>query len=89
MSSVDLEKLKMTGAGRAIAVLTSGGDAQGDKILQNCHEGAVFSLGARVQTCIQVSVKLWNKILYRKLDESFQKPHWTLADFNLQLQLIG
>lgn len=30
MSSMDLEKLKMTGAGRAIAVLTSGGDAQGD-----------------------------------------------------------
>lgn len=29
MSSVDLETLKMTGAGRAIAVLTSGGDAQG------------------------------------------------------------
>ncbi|XP_060910272.1 ATP-dependent 6-phosphofructokinase, liver type [Labrus mixtus] len=29
MSSMDLEKLKMTGAGRAIAVLTSGGDAQG------------------------------------------------------------
>lgn len=26
---MDLEKLKMTGAGRAIAVLTSGGDAQG------------------------------------------------------------
>lgn len=30
MSSMDLEKLKMTGAGRAMAVLTSGGDAQGD-----------------------------------------------------------
>lgn len=30
MCSMDLEKLKMTGAGRAIAVLTSGGDAQGD-----------------------------------------------------------
>ena len=29
MSSVALEKLRMTGAGRAIAVLTSGGDAQG------------------------------------------------------------
>lgn len=29
MSSMDLERLKMTGAGRAIAVLTSGGDAQG------------------------------------------------------------
>jgi hypothetical protein len=26
---MDLEKLKMTGAGRALAVLTSGGDAQG------------------------------------------------------------
>lgn len=36
MSSMDLEKLKMTGAGRAIAVLTSGGDAQGDlKLNQN------------------------------------------------------
>lgn len=31
MSSMDLEKLKMTGAGRAMAVLTSGGDAQGYK----------------------------------------------------------
>ncbi|CAB1430711.1 unnamed protein product [Pleuronectes platessa] len=29
MSSMDLERLKMTGAGRAMAVLTSGGDAQG------------------------------------------------------------
>lgn len=29
MSFVDVEKLKMTGAGRALAVLTSGGDAQG------------------------------------------------------------
>ncbi|KAA0715408.1 ATP-dependent 6-phosphofructokinase, liver type [Triplophysa tibetana] len=29
MSSAGLEKLRMTGAGRAIAVLTSGGDAQG------------------------------------------------------------
>uniref|UniRef100_A0A6Q2YQT2 ATP-dependent 6-phosphofructokinase n=1 Tax=Esox lucius TaxID=8010 RepID=A0A6Q2YQT2_ESOLU len=29
MSSTDLERLKMTGAGKAIAVLTSGGDAQG------------------------------------------------------------
>lgn len=26
---VDFEKLRMTGAGKAIAVLTSGGDAQG------------------------------------------------------------
>lgn len=26
---MDVEKLKMTGAGRAMAVLTSGGDAQG------------------------------------------------------------
>lgn len=30
MSTMDLEKLKMMGAGRAMAVLTSGGDAQGD-----------------------------------------------------------
>lgn len=29
MISMDLEKLKMTGAGRAMALLTSGGDAQG------------------------------------------------------------
>ncbi|KAJ8004390.1 hypothetical protein DPEC_G00135210 [Dallia pectoralis] len=29
MSATDLERLKMTGAGKAIAVLTSGGDAQG------------------------------------------------------------
>ena len=30
MSTMDMERLKMSGAGRAIAVLTSGGDAQGD-----------------------------------------------------------
>lgn len=30
MSSAGLEKLRMTGAGRAIAALTSGGDAQGE-----------------------------------------------------------
>lgn len=30
MTTMDLEKLKMMGAGRAMAVLTSGGDAQGD-----------------------------------------------------------
>lgn len=37
---MDLEKLKMTGAGRAIAVLTSGGDAQGDSThtLQLCFK---------------------------------------------------
>lgn len=30
MATVDLEKLRMSGAGKAIGVLTSGGDAQGD-----------------------------------------------------------
>lgn len=29
---VDFEKLRMAGAGKAIAVLTSGGDAQGKQI---------------------------------------------------------
>uniref|UniRef100_A0A1W2P6Q4 Phosphofructokinase, liver, B-type n=1 Tax=Mus musculus TaxID=10090 RepID=A0A1W2P6Q4_MOUSE len=29
MATVDLEKLRMSGAGKAIGVLTSGGDAQG------------------------------------------------------------
>uniref|UniRef100_A0A8C2NRG0 Phosphofructokinase domain-containing protein n=1 Tax=Capra hircus TaxID=9925 RepID=A0A8C2NRG0_CAPHI len=32
MASVDLEKLRTTGAGKAIGVLTSGGDAQGVQI---------------------------------------------------------
>ncbi len=41
MSSMDLEKLKMTGAGRAIAVLTSGGDAQGDLKVNVSQSGAV------------------------------------------------
>lgn len=34
MTSVALEKLKMSGAGRAIAVLTSGGDAQGTVVFE-------------------------------------------------------
>lgn len=49
MSFVDVEKLKMTGAGRALAVLTSGGDAQGHykvkQILLKClktHEVVLF-----------------------------------------------
>uniref|UniRef100_A0A4W6FDT0 ATP-dependent 6-phosphofructokinase n=1 Tax=Lates calcarifer TaxID=8187 RepID=A0A4W6FDT0_LATCA len=44
MSSMDLEKLKMTGAGRAIAVLTSGGDAQG----MNAAVRAVTRMGIYV-----------------------------------------
>lgn len=43
MSSMDLEKLKMTGAGRAVAVLTSGGDAQGD-LKRNLHIIKTFYL---------------------------------------------
>ena len=31
MATVDLEKLRMCGAGKAIGVLTSGGDAQGGR----------------------------------------------------------
>ncbi|XP_077583983.1 ATP-dependent 6-phosphofructokinase, liver type isoform X2 [Stigmatopora nigra] len=44
MSSMDLEKLKMTGAGRALAVLTSGGDAQG----MNAAVRAVTRMGIYV-----------------------------------------
>ncbi|MED6292626.1 hypothetical protein CHARACLAT_002287 [Characodon lateralis] len=44
MTSMDLEKLKMTGAGRAIAVLTSGGDAQG----MNAAVRAVTRMGIYV-----------------------------------------
>ncbi|KAM4608805.1 ATP-dependent 6-phosphofructokinase, liver type [Polymixia lowei] len=44
MSSMDLEKLKMTGAGRAMAVLTSGGDAQG----MNAAVRAVTRMGIYV-----------------------------------------
>ncbi|XP_028249113.1 ATP-dependent 6-phosphofructokinase, liver type [Parambassis ranga] len=44
MSTMDLEKLKMTGAGRAIAVLTSGGDAQG----MNAAVRAVTRMGIYV-----------------------------------------
>lgn len=42
MSSMDLEKLKMTGAGRAMAVLTSGGDAQGH--LKVCQISIIWPL---------------------------------------------
>ncbi|XP_029385865.1 ATP-dependent 6-phosphofructokinase, liver type isoform X2 [Echeneis naucrates] len=44
MSSMDLEKLRMAGAGRAIAVLTSGGDAQG----MNAAVRAVTRMGIYV-----------------------------------------
>ncbi|KAM9804653.1 ATP-dependent 6-phosphofructokinase, liver type [Neosynchiropus ocellatus] len=44
MSCMDLEKLKMTGAGRAVAVLTSGGDAQG----MNAAVRAVTRMGIYV-----------------------------------------
>ncbi|CAL1582363.1 unnamed protein product [Knipowitschia caucasica] len=44
LDSVDLEKLKMTGAGRAMAVLTSGGDAQG----MNAAVRAVTRMGIYV-----------------------------------------
>ncbi|XP_077392201.1 ATP-dependent 6-phosphofructokinase, liver type isoform X1 [Festucalex cinctus] len=44
MATMDLEKLKMTGAGRAIAVLTSGGDAQG----MNAAVRAVTRMGIYV-----------------------------------------
>uniref|UniRef100_A0A3P8TC12 ATP-dependent 6-phosphofructokinase n=1 Tax=Amphiprion percula TaxID=161767 RepID=A0A3P8TC12_AMPPE len=44
MSSVDLEKLKMTCGGRAMAVLTSGGDAQG----MNAAVRAVTRMGIYV-----------------------------------------
>ncbi|XP_042350138.1 ATP-dependent 6-phosphofructokinase, liver type [Plectropomus leopardus] len=44
MSSMDFEKLKMTGAGRAMAVLTSGGDAQG----MNAAVRAVTRMGIYV-----------------------------------------
>ncbi|XP_056286167.1 ATP-dependent 6-phosphofructokinase, liver type [Pseudoliparis swirei] len=44
MCSMDLEKLKMTGAGRCMAVLTSGGDAQG----MNAAVRAVTRMGIYV-----------------------------------------
>ncbi|CAL8372617.1 unnamed protein product [Arctogadus glacialis] len=44
MTSMDLEKLKMTGTGRALAVLTSGGDAQG----MNAAVRAVTRMGIYV-----------------------------------------
>ncbi|KAM6934429.1 ATP-dependent 6-phosphofructokinase, liver type [Xenentodon cancila] len=44
MSSMDIERLKMSGAGRAIAVLTSGGDAQG----MNAAVRAVTRMGIYV-----------------------------------------
>ncbi|XP_049904835.1 ATP-dependent 6-phosphofructokinase, liver type [Epinephelus moara] len=44
MSTMDLEKLKMSGAGRAMAVLTSGGDAQG----MNAAVRAVTRMGIYV-----------------------------------------
>ncbi|XP_031714599.1 ATP-dependent 6-phosphofructokinase, liver type [Anarrhichthys ocellatus] len=44
MATMDLEKLKMTGAGRAMAVLTSGGDAQG----MNAAVRAVTRMGIYV-----------------------------------------
>lgn len=48
MATVDLEKLRMSGAGKAIGVLTSGGDAQGDGGAKG-----VFTDGSGVSGCPQ------------------------------------
>uniref|UniRef100_A0A3B4B407 6-phosphofructokinase n=1 Tax=Periophthalmus magnuspinnatus TaxID=409849 RepID=A0A3B4B407_9GOBI len=45
--SVDLEKLKMTGAGRAMAVLTSGGDAQMNAAVRAVTRMGIY-VGAKV-----------------------------------------
>lgn len=42
MATVDLEKLRMSGAGKAIGVLTSGGDAQGDGARRRVYGWAGF-----------------------------------------------
>ena len=61
MSSMDLEKLKMTGAGRAVAVLTSGGDAQGDskKTRPRCQTQFFFAFN----TCRDVKRGLGQRVL--------------------------
>ncbi|KAK5920988.1 hypothetical protein CgunFtcFv8_024729 [Champsocephalus gunnari] len=48
MNSIDLEKLKMTGAGRAMAVLTSGGDAQGMNAAVRAVTRMAIYMGAKV-----------------------------------------
>ncbi|XP_038576279.1 ATP-dependent 6-phosphofructokinase, liver type isoform X1 [Micropterus salmoides] len=48
MFSMDLEKLQMTGAGRAIAVLTSGGDAQGMNAAVRAVTRMGIYMGAKV-----------------------------------------
>ncbi|XP_034088215.1 ATP-dependent 6-phosphofructokinase, liver type [Gymnodraco acuticeps] len=48
MNSIDLEKLKMTGAGRTMAVLTSGGDAQGMNAAVRAMTRMAIYMGAKV-----------------------------------------
>ncbi|CAG09287.1 unnamed protein product [Tetraodon nigroviridis] len=55
MSSMDLERLKMTGAGRAIAVLTSGGDAQGMNAAVRAVTRMGIYVGAKVYLIYEVS----------------------------------
>ncbi|XP_073503961.1 ATP-dependent 6-phosphofructokinase, liver type [Phyllobates terribilis] len=48
MSATDLERLRMSGAGRAIAVLTSGGDAQGMNAAVRAVTRMAIYVGAKV-----------------------------------------
>lgn len=50
----DLERLKMTGAGKAIALLTSGGDAQGTGWLgkRTNISPVIYQLGLRYVSCV-------------------------------------
>uniref|UniRef100_A0A672JH32 6-phosphofructokinase n=1 Tax=Salarias fasciatus TaxID=181472 RepID=A0A672JH32_SALFA len=79
MHSMDLEKLKMTGAGRAMAVLTSGGDAQG----MNAAVRAVTRMGIYVGA----KVYLINEGYQGLVDggENIKLAHWHSVTNIIQL----
>lgn len=60
---MDLEKLKMTGAGRAIAVLTSGGDAQGHSNLKSTI--SLLKVLRRRRSCFVFVFFLWLRLSYK------------------------
>ncbi|KAG7501709.1 ATP-dependent 6-phosphofructokinase, liver type [Solea senegalensis] len=79
MATVDLEKLKMTGAGKALAVLTSGGDAQG----MNAAVRAV----ARMGIYVGAKVYLINEGYQGLVDggENIKLAHWHSVTNIIQL----
>uniref|UniRef100_A0A8C6USD3 ATP-dependent 6-phosphofructokinase n=1 Tax=Neogobius melanostomus TaxID=47308 RepID=A0A8C6USD3_9GOBI len=79
MNSVDLEGLKMTGAGRAMAVLTSGGDAQG----MNAAVRAVTRMGIYVGAKVYLIHEGYQGLVDG--DDNIKLAHWHSVTNIIQL----